>query len=764
MTTSVETYLQDDIVSFAFARIETYINANGEVKKKPINMPSWRQINKDNCILHSNGSALAVRTGQMSGITVFDFDNLDTYNNLIEKHPELKECKTIQTKKGFHIWFKYNEFYKTTTDAFTSEYPGVDIRNDEGLVFAPPTKYLLPDKTEVSYKDLGGVFNEVPEYFKDYIKTREQKIKQSKIQNVVQPELEVKLNDTIGKLLYCGMLDGQAYGSWDDWRNVALCMRYNTTFEHFDTFSKINDSKYDKQETLSMWDSIKENYETMNVGTLMKYAKEYNPDKYNLYFNYFLSLDRASKGSLKIAEVIAPKLERHLKWSNEQWFMFYPKTNLWMITKEPSHCVVNMIHKHLDYSIKMKMNERSNLDEDDEAGQKRIKEELEQYFKLYKQVDGSGFYSMITKHLKTILYDEDFYKLLDSNKYELAFKNGIFDLRTKTFKKGFNDYNYITKTIPFDYEEATNEDINFVMKEVLFKICNANDSHVKYLLDVLGQAMTGDAELEKVMYFMVGVGGNNGKTLLLDTLYEIMPNYVAKIDRKTFEKGYSKAHKHLVNLIGTRIAFIEEMDNKPQDINLMKDIADGKSIKNEVMYGTDSYINIMCKLFFLANCSANLRIDGGIENRYRQLCHNSRFEPYHTEDNFETLKFKQNKQLAELLRTKYKHAIIHLLIEHAYQYTIHKNIDIPEEFKEASKDVLEMNDETKTWFQDNCEYGDDFKCTKAELEQALSKPFREIQTEIQRITNLKYDRGLKHNKNRGGFKGFRIKPDCLVDV
>ena len=44
---------------------------------------------------------------------------------------------------------------------------------------------------------------------------------------------------------------------------------------------------------------------------------------------------------------------------------------------------------------------------------------------------------------------------------------------------------------------------------------------------------------------MVGIGGNNGKTLILEALQDIMPNYVAEIDRKTFEKGYTKAHKHL---------------------------------------------------------------------------------------------------------------------------------------------------------------------------------------------------------------------------
>ena len=45
-----------------------------------------------------------------------------------------------------------------------------------------------------------------------------------------------------------------------------------------------------------------------------------------------------------------------------------------------------------------------------------------------------------------------------------------------------------------------------------------------------------------------------------------------------------------------------------------------------------------------------------------------------------------------------------------------------------------------------------------------NKPFREIQVEIQRITNIKYDKGLRHGKYRGGFKGFMIKPVCNIDV
>jgi hypothetical protein len=95
--------------------------------------------------------------------------------------------------------------------------------------------------------------------------------------------------------------------------------------------------------------------------------------------------------------------------------------------------------------------------------------------------------------------------------------------------------------------------MDYVKNEVLSKICNANHSHLEYYLRVLGQSITGDSEMEKALYFMVGIGGNNGETLILEALQDIMPNYVAEIDKKTFEKGYTKAHEHLKNLAGKRI-------------------------------------------------------------------------------------------------------------------------------------------------------------------------------------------------------------------
>ena len=758
MSAIVENYLADGIVSFAFDKIDTIVNERGEVKKKPIGMHNWRSINKHNCIHYSIGNAYAVITGEGSNLTILDFDIKENYHALVEKHPDLKTFKTIQTNKGYHIWFTYDPDFKTTTDAF-SDYKGVDVRNDAGIVFCPPTTYLLPNGHTVEYVDLGGAMQPPPSYLKTYLKA----------QNVILPVAPVvtpkpfttEKNEIISKLLYLELLHGKAFGSWDDWRNVGLCMRWTTTYEHFDVFSKLNKDKYDKRETLSFWNSIHEKYEGMNLGTLYNYAKQYDREKYNLYFNYFIKLDKMTKGALSIAEVISPKLERHLKWSNDKWFMFYKKTNLWIETKEPSHLIVQMIHKHIDYSIQIKINERTRTEDAEE--QKQITDDITKYSKMYGEVDKSGFYSMITKHLKTILYDNEFYHTLDNNPYKIAFQNGLFDMRDHKLNKGFNDYDYITKTIPFDYVEPTTEQMDFV-KNIIYKICNCNTKHMDYYLGVMGQALTGDAELEKALYFCVGVGGNNGKTLILEALSDIMPNYVSKIERKTFEKGYTKAHKHLTGTKGKRIVYVEELSAKEQEIEILKEIADGKNIKNEIMFGTDELINIMFKLILLSNCQANLKVDGGIGNRYRQLCHNSKFNKETKEDNYKTLDFVQDRTLAGLLKGDYKHALIQLLLDAGHTYTKTNKLIIPEEFEEAIANTLETNDEVKMWFNEHCEYGEDFKCSKKEIEEHIQKPFREIQNEIQRITNLKYDKNGKYNTSRGGWKGFKIKTECLLDV
>ena len=119
--------------------------------------------------------------------------------------------------------------------------------------------------------------------------------------------------------------------------------------------------------------------------------------------------------------------------------------------------------------------------------------------------------------------------------------------------------------------------------------------------------MLGDPEKEKSMYFLIGTKGNNGKTLIMNTLAEIIPNYCKKIDRQTFEEDYKKSHKKLIGVKGKLIIYLEELSEKKLNIEV------------EIMYGTTEKVNISSKLFFCSNPTPNFKIEGGIENRYKQF-------------------------------------------------------------------------------------------------------------------------------------------------
>ena len=60
------------------------------------------------------------------------------------------------------------------------------------------------------------------------------------------------------------------------------------------------------------------------------------------------------------------------------------------------------------------------------------------------------------------MYDSEFYYKLDNNPYKITFQDGIYDLRDYKFNKGYSDYDYITKTIPFDYQTPNEEHTDFV--------------------------------------------------------------------------------------------------------------------------------------------------------------------------------------------------------------------------------------------------------------------------------------------------------------
>jgi UDP-N-acetylmuramate-alanine ligase len=55
----------------------------------------------------------AVLTGKISGITVLDFDSLNSYKTFCKNVPDFENYFTVKTKNGYHVYCLYNPELKT---------------------------------------------------------------------------------------------------------------------------------------------------------------------------------------------------------------------------------------------------------------------------------------------------------------------------------------------------------------------------------------------------------------------------------------------------------------------------------------------------------------------------------------------------------------------------------------------------------------------------------------------------------------------------
>jgi ABC-type cobalt transport system substrate-binding protein len=115
--------------------------------------------------IEEKATAIALLTGQKSGVSVLDIDDPKKFREKLEISEEqweelIKTNLVVKTPSGgLHIYFVYEPKLKTTT----SQGYGFDIRNDGGLVIIPPSR--LPDEKQPAYEVINDEnLKEVPEY------------------------------------------------------------------------------------------------------------------------------------------------------------------------------------------------------------------------------------------------------------------------------------------------------------------------------------------------------------------------------------------------------------------------------------------------------------------------------------------------------------------------------------------------------------------------------------------------------------------------
>jgi phage/plasmid-associated DNA primase len=555
------------------------------------------------------------------------------------------------------------------------------------------------------------------------------------------------------------------------WLWICSCIKFNgMTEENWERFGELNELNWDTEKE-KLFDSCKTDSQKNNIICLQRIAEQNNPEQYKLWLKkwgvYNISAHEVTD-PFAASKVIYKSLQHSLRLSKESWFMLQ-KNNLWKSQKEAGFFIVEEMHKYLDHGRNC-LNDLVNNSEGEEK--EKYTNELKKWMGFYQLVSSNSYISGITKYLRTLLVDDEFPERLNSLKGKLAFRNGIMDLETKTFREGIQWDDYVTETIPHDYHPVESTDF---VKEKLKLIVNNNDEHLEYHLSVFGFSFIGMPDLMKSVFFHIdktdGGKGDNGKSFFFSILNELMPNYVYKSKASFLDKHNKTIHKQLSHIKGKRLIYLEEMP-KTQAMNhsLFKEIGDGSSIENEIMYGTCEKIKVQCVLHALSNHIPDLSAEEeACYNRYRQISYNSHFDRTgsRTEANFETLEFIADETLKERIISNHADEVFNILIDYAHKFFIRgkKLPPIPAQFSKDTKETKDKNDKFGVWFSENMEVGVGYKVPIKKLEWESKFSAKEIKEGMKRkgyVYNSDLcgmDKDFSGKYYKGGFEGVRIMVD-----
>jgi hypothetical protein len=331
-----------------------------------------------------------------------------------------------------------------------------------------------------------------------------------------------------------------------------------------------------------------------------------------------------------------------------------------------------------------------------------------------------------------------------------------------------SEADFVTEYLNYDFQIKPNKAVKNEVVEVLKKICNSDDEDFDFITNFLAYCITSETKEQKYLN-VVGPSASNGKSTIIKLMEEALSIYIFKAKKDLFSEAYSKGHKYFAQTKNKRIVYIEELDKKKVDADLIKDVVDGNQINNEVLFATTEKIDINFKLMFLSNNLMNFDADSGIKRRLIHFEFRNKFVAQQDLEK-ERINHKIGKVFAldNSLVSKfhnnddYKNALIHILIKKAKQY-FDIGLTIPDKYVEIAKEICEENDKFKNFFENHFEItnNESDRIAKDELRDMYNSYTKcnfsasSIMTDIQRL-QLNYNRGLRCMYNGVSLRGVII--------
>ena len=531
-------------------------------------------------------------------------------------------------------------------------------------------------------------------------------------------------------------------------------------------------SKYSEQVSVLMFDGFMSS-SNIPIDELNKLCTDYNIT-WKIKPN-----DESIKLPSEFNVKILPKLENHdesmsniflyfqndnLIYQNDNLYIF--ENNTWTLDdgKIIKKIIRVTLNKHVSKIIKKQQDIILKTEDDNE---KKVKIEYSQTLnKIQLRLTNKKTIDNILEFsLQTLAYESQNQKIEfdvgSEQLYNLHFKNGCYELNNKIFRKRKKS-DYITKFLDWSYNPIRDESkIAFIKNE--FKKIQPNPIHLNFTLGWLAYCLNGDTGMQK-MKMNIGYSAGNGKSTEFKIHAMVFDIYTHKLDKRTFEDGFTKTHKQFYKLISEpiRLAYMEELSRKKLDVDLLKEVVDGDSLNVEIMYGTSVQKPIQCVLSTCSNKDFNINSpDAGILRRGLVQEYLSEFRESY-EDDYVNHKYKTEINFENRYKNdKYKNAYLQLLLDN------YDNKDfIPKECSVNFKNIVAEYDTFQLDFENIFEITNNANDIMNRIdvldlfnESANAKmKWKDFLAEMKRIT-IKYDRSKVKKHVKGCFIGVKAKTE-----
>ena len=586
---------------------------------------------------------IGLLTGKISNIIVLDVDVKDNGVKFFDQHIKQRlnrEGYRVPVARtgsgGYHLFFQWNpdtahRLRTTSKIKIQGETVGIDIRSDGGQVVAEPSIHISGGKYEFIFQEWDKI-QPIPSWLEDLLSGEEEEEESTqpptRSQNYPEDTTEEK-HTKIRELL--PLLSDARADHRDDWMKVCLSVfRYlNMSAESKEIVIEFSQRspKYSDRDSRKQIDSFYKDARRergYGLNTLINLAKQDNPAGFQQWQTKWSKKKTSKSQEAKIS--ILP--------SGKEFNIYTANAELWAerIAKERENSIV--LYKGIFYAIIDPMkNIWEGLEKEDILGvvggeMNRIIEqdagavpnerttENKELLRVYEKIDNTA--NNVIRYLRLLIKNDEFFDtdlipnwlpLQDGHKYNLL--TGEFSsiqAEERCRKTASINKKDILRAREVVNKECKNHKVDQIRELIVGLAMNENGHidedvlkwHLKRSFYILSGYNSWDT-----FYVMRGKGGD-GKSTFAYALTKILGGLAYTIKNESVEegKGFKSASghdAHLVNAIGTRLIFIDDLEDKTMNEGFIKKITGGVAMPIRAIGKEERSYELQAKLIMTTN-------------------------------------------------------------------------------------------------------------------------------------------------------------------